>query len=243
MAEDATVTAFEARKLLRAARSGTLATAADGGQPFASLVTPALAADSSLLLLLSDLAEHTRHLRAEPRCSLLVCGDAVEANPQTAPRVTVTGIAEVADDQALRARYLAVHPYAALYAGFGDFHLWCVRPMAALFVGGFGRAARLRRADLAPDPAAVAAVAAAEAGIIAHCNDDHPDALAAIAGEPGTWRMVAADVDGTDLALDERVVRFHWARPISDVDGARTELVRMAREARAARGASITSPT
>ena len=30
-----------------------------GGQPFASLVTPACAPDLSLLLLLSDLSEHT----------------------------------------------------------------------------------------------------------------------------------------------------------------------------------------
>src|ERR1700690_2823973 len=147
MADDLTSSAFEARKLLRAARCGTLATAADGGQPFASLVTPACAADLSVLLLLSNLSEHTRHLRAEPRCSLLVSGTAEGANPQTAPRVTVTGVAEVADDPVLKARYLAVHPYASLYADFGDFHLWRVTPMAALFVGGFARAGRPRQAD------------------------------------------------------------------------------------------------
>ena len=79
--------AWEARGLLRAARVGTLASVADG-QPFASLVTPACAPDLSLLLLLSDLSEHTRHLRAEPRCSVLVAGPPVGANPQTAPRVT-----------------------------------------------------------------------------------------------------------------------------------------------------------
>src|ERR1700684_1125366 len=115
MADDPEGTAFEARKLLRASRSGTLATAADGGQPFASLVTPASAPDFSPLLLLSNLSEHTRHLRAEPRCSLLVCGAAEGANPQTAPRLTVTGIAETVTDPALKPRYLAVHPYASLY--------------------------------------------------------------------------------------------------------------------------------
>src|SRR5258708_17996979 len=94
-------TAFESRKLLRAARSGALAPAACGGQPFASLVTPACAPDLSLLLLLSDLSEHTRHLRAEPRCSILVTGAAEGTNPQTAPRVTVTGIAAREEDEAL----------------------------------------------------------------------------------------------------------------------------------------------
>jgi len=235
MAEEPGNTAFEARRLLRAARRGTLATVVDGGQPFASLVTPACAPDLSLLLLLSDLSEHTRHLRAEPRCSILVGGVPESANPQTAPRVTVTGIAEVADDPALKARYLAVHPYASLYAGFGDFHLWRVRPLGALFVAGFARAVRLRQAELAPDATAVAALAAAEDSIIAHCNNDHPDALAAIANQPGAWRMVTADVDGFDLALNEVVVRIDWSAPVTDASGVRTELVRIAPEARARR--------
>jgi hypothetical protein len=224
--------AFEARKMLRAARSASLATIADGGQPFASLVIPACAPDLSLLLLLSNLSEHTRHLRAEPRCSLLVCALPEGANPQTAPRVTITGIAEAADNAALDARFLAVHPYASLYAGFGDFHLWRIRPMGALFVAGFAQAVRLRQADLAPDAAAVAAIAAAEAGIMQHCNDDHADALAAIADGPGDWRVVTADVDGMDLSAGERVLRFHWSQPVADVGSVRGELVRMMQEAR-----------
>jgi heme iron utilization protein len=233
MADDLTSPAFEARKLLRAARSGTLASAADGGQPFASLVTPACAPDLSVLLLLSNLSEHTRHLRAEPRCSIMVCGAAESANPQTAPRVTVTGIAEVTEDSALKARFLAVHPYASLYAEFGDFHLWRIRPMAALFVGGFARAVRLRQAELVPDPSAVNALTAAEAGIISHCNNDHPDALTAIADDAGDWRMVTADADGMDLAAGERVMRIHWSAPVANASSVRTELVRMTREARA----------
>jgi putative heme iron utilization protein len=225
--------AWRARTLLRAARAGTLATSTDG-QPFASLVTPAAAPDLSLLLLLSSLSEHTRHLRAEPRCAVLVAGPAPEPNPQTAPRLTVTGIAEPAPDAALKARWLAVHPYAALYADFGDFSLWRIRPVAGLLVGGFARATRLCQADLAPDPAAIEAVAAAEASILRHCNTDHPDALALIAGSPGAWRMVAADVDGCDLALGDRVVRVAWSAPVADAGGVRAELVRLARAARAA---------
>ena len=89
---DATPAFWPARQLLRAARMAALASSA-GGQPFASLVTPACAPDLSVLLLLSDLSEHTRHLRAEPRCSLLVAGPAEGANPQTAPRLTLTGLA------------------------------------------------------------------------------------------------------------------------------------------------------
>ncbi len=224
---------WAARKLLRAARVGTLATLADG-QPFASLVTPACAPDLAVLLWLSDLSEHTRHLRAEPRCALLVAGETGEPNPQTAPRVTLTGLAEPIDDAGLKTRWLALHPYAALYADFADFHLWRMVPRAGLYVGGFARASRLRQADLAPDPAGVAAIAAAEPDIMAHCNADHGDALAAIAGEGGAWRMVAVDVDGCDLARDEHVRRIAWQAPARDPAGVRAELVRLSREARGA---------
>jgi putative heme iron utilization protein len=189
--------------------------------------------DGSILLLLSQLAEHTRHLIADPRCSLLVSGVAPSANPQTTPRVTVTGIAEVVVEPALKARFLAVHPYAAQYADFGDFATWRIKPAAGLLVGGFARAFRLKAADLAPDAAGVAAISAAEAGILSHCNQDHPGALAAIAGEVGDWRMVTADVDGFDLAQGERVVRFAWSGPVRDSGEVRRELVRMAQEARA----------
>ncbi|HET7883877.1 MAG TPA: pyridoxamine 5'-phosphate oxidase family protein [Acetobacteraceae bacterium] len=224
---------FEARKLLRAAHAGTLASVLEG-QPFASLVTPATAPDLSLLLLLSDLSEHTRHLRAEPRCSVLVVSQPETANPQTAARVTITGLAErLADAAALKERYLAVHPYAAMYAEFGDFALWRIRPLGGLYVGGFARAVRLRATDLAPDPMAVAAIEAAAGDIITHCNADHPDALADIVGQPGGWRMVAVDVDGCDLALDERVIRIHWSASVEDAHGVRRELIRLARAARA----------
>lgn len=232
--------AFEARRLIRGARAATLATQA-GGQPFASLVTPAAAPDLSPLLWLSTLSEHTRQLRAEPRCALLFMGAPEGPNPQTAPRVTLTGLAEPvpeAEVAALKSRWLARHPYAALYADFADFALWRIRPGGALLVGGFARAARLRLGDLLPDPAAVAAIAAAEAGIVAHMNQDHADAVALIAERllgqgPGPWRMVAVDVDGADLAEGERVCRLDFSAPIAGPEEARTELVRAAREARA----------
>jgi len=230
----ATNPAWQARQLLRAARVGTLATTADG-QPYASLVTPACAPDLSVLLFLSSLAEHTRQLHADPRCAVMVTGIAETENPQTAPRVTITGVAEIETDKVLKARWLAVHPYAQLYAEFADFALWRIRPQAGQLVGGFARAFRLRQSDLTPRPEAVAALLAAEASICQHCNADHADALALIAGQPGAWRMVAADVDGCDLATEGevRVRRAAWSVPVADAGEVRRELTSLARAARA----------
>jgi len=227
--------AWQARKLLRAARAATLATVAEG-QPYAALVTPATAPDLSILLWLSTLSAHTRHLMAEPRCAVMACGVADGANPQTAPRLAVTGLAERIEDTALKSRWLAIHPYAALYADFADFGLWRIRPMGGNFVAGFARATRLRRADLTPDPGGVAAVDVAADAIIAHCNRDHPDAMARIAiahgGTGGPWRMVGVDVDGCDLAGEDVVLRVPFTAPVADPGGVRAELVRLAAAAR-----------
>jgi hypothetical protein len=224
------------RKLLRAARSAALATVARS-QPFASLVTPATAGDLSVLLLLSSLSGHTRHLRADARCSLLVVGTPEGANPQTAPRLTLTGLATAEADPALKARWLAVHPYAASYADFADFSLWRMRPAQALFVAGFGRAVRLRQADLAPDSAAVAGVAEAAPEIMSRCNRDLADTLALIAchaggdGADAPWRMVGIDVDGCDLGFGEQVLRQPWPAPLADPGQVPAELDRLAHAA------------
>ena len=221
--------AWTARKLLRAARVGTLATAA-GGQPFTALVTPATDAGGGVLLLLSDLSEHTRQLRADPRCAIMVCGVPEGANPQTAPRLTMTGIAELADP-ALKPLWLARHPYAALYAGFGDFAVWRIVPGGGMLVAGFARAHRLRAGDLAPDTVAAVAVSAAAQAIMDHTNADHARALAELAGA-GAWRMVAVDVDGCDLSNGEICRRIAWPAPVADAPGVRAALIGLLRNSR-----------
>jgi len=232
----------EARRLIRAAGSATLATQA-AGQPFASLVTPAAAPDLAPLLWLSTLSEHTRQLRAEPRCALLFTGAPNGPSPQTTPRVTLTGEAKPVEGPelaGLKARWLARHPYAALYADFGDFALWRIAPGGALLVGGFARAVRLRIADLLPDATATAAIAAAESGIVEHVNAGHAEAVGAIARrllgqEPaageGPWRMAVVDVDGADLVAGEQVCRLHFSRPVASAEEVRAEVMAAARGA------------
>ena len=226
MASERTDMVWTARRLLREARSGTLATA-DEGQPYASLVTPAPAPDLSLLLLLSGLSPHTRHLRQDGRCALMVVGAATGPNPQTAPRLTVTGLAEPEDDPALKARWIARHPYAAFYADLPDFRILRLRPAGGQFIGGFGSAHRLSAADLTRDAAAIAALSEAESSLLAAINADQAGAVERLAGGPG-WRMAAVDVDGCDLAREEAVQRIAWSAPVADADGVRDELARLA---------------
>ena len=229
-----------ARALIRAAKEATLATVSASGQPFASLVTPATTPDLTVLLFLSQLSGHTRHLMADGRCSLLFMGPAAGPNPQKRPRVTITGVAERLEGgaaAALKARWLARHPYAGLYADLPDFALWRVVPQEALHIGGFATARRVPGSALQPDPTAVAALAAAEAEILDHVNAEHADAVAVIVrrllGRAGRgWRMVGVDVDGCDFARGNQVVRLAFPEPVRDVDGVRKSLILAARAAR-----------
>ena len=205
---------FTLRSLARAARAGSLATITNAGQPFVSLVTPAFDAGCTPLLLLSGLSEHTRHLRVEPRCALLITGAANGPNPQTTPRVTLIGCATPIEDAALRARYLAIHPYAALYAGFGDFALWRLTVEEAHYVGGFGLARHVTQAKLLPAPEAVAAIAAAEPEIIAEAN----------AERAVSERIVAIDLDGCDIAEDDATRRLTFPAPAASPETVRAAL-------------------
>jgi putative heme iron utilization protein len=137
----------QAAGLLVGARSASLATVS-GGMPHAALVTPALDAAGQMILLLSDLSAHTRHLRENAACALLVTGTPSTENPQTAPRILLSGVAELWGDAGARAAFLQVHPYAELYCDFADFQFWRLVPKDAHYVGGFAAAARLEIAAL-----------------------------------------------------------------------------------------------
>jgi putative heme iron utilization protein len=136
-----------AAQLLLAARSATLATIHEG-IPHASLVTPALGTDGQPVLLLSSLAAHTKHLQTNPACALLITGMAQTENPQTAPRLALSGIAQIILAAPVRDRFLGIHPYAAQYADFRDFSFWKITVSTSQYIGGFANAGYLDFAAL-----------------------------------------------------------------------------------------------
>lgn len=201
------------RRVARACHKASLATLLDDGSPYASLVTVAFDVDLAPILLLSGLADHTRNLLADGRASLLLDGTAGHPNPQTGPRVTLTGRAERCDDGALRARFLARHPGAALYAGFDDFSIWRVTPARAHFVGGFGRAVWFD-APFGLSPELNAALRAAGPELATEATRQHASALARL-GEG--WRIAALDADGADLANPQESRRLAFPAPVESM--------------------------
>lgn len=228
------------RDLLRGLDRAALASALPGetgAWPYASLVLAAVDHDLSPLLLLSDLAEHTKAIQADSRVSLLFDGTAGLDQPLTGPRVTVLGRAERTADDRTKARFLARHPDAALYAGFKDFHFYRVSVERTHLVGGFGKIRWIDRTDLAAPQAP--GLADAEAGIVSHMNEDHADAVQLYAGkllglEGAGWRMTGIDPEGIDLRQGGQVARLAFEAPLAAAGEARKVLVALVAKARAA---------
>jgi len=233
-----------ARGVMRATDRATLATLMRGeqpeaGAPYASLVLAALDHDASPLLLISTLADHTRNLAADSRVSLLFDASVGLDEPLTGPRVSVQGRASRTDELRHRARFLARHPGAAMYAGFKDFAFYRVEASRAHLVAGFGRIHWIEAKDLLFDPSGTAALAESEPEIIEHMNADHADAVQLYAtrllGQSGEgWRMTGVDPEGADLRLAGRVARLPFVKPAHDAESARVELVRLVKQARQA---------
>ena len=235
MNDDLLNRAAAARRLIRGRDHAALATSLDGW-PYASLVASACDMDASPLLLLSDLAQHTSNLVAEPRVSLLFEATAGYADPLAGPRLTLLGRAERVDDARLAARFAARHPASAVYAGFADFHLYRVLIDRGHLVAGFGRIAWVDGESLrfAGD---ASALAAAEPEIVAHMNAEHADALQLYArrllGRAGEdWRMTGIDPEGLDLRSRRETARLDFPEPAPTPAAARRVLVALAERAR-----------
>ena len=207
-----------AKHLLRTIRSGGLATLDPDGAPFATLVTVATDLDGSPLLLTSRLSGHTANMEREARVSILLAQTG-KGDPLAHPRLTVLGRAARTQEPRVRARFLARHPKAELYADFPDFSFWRVEISRGHLNGGFARAATLSAAELRTDLTGADALVEAEAGAVAHMNEDHREALelyaARLAGAgPGAWRSSGLDPEGIDLLLGDQTARVAFPAPV-----------------------------
>jgi putative heme iron utilization protein len=209
-----------ARRLLRAADRAALATslaggeeAAAGGWPYASLVLLACSHDAAPLLLISDLAEHSKNIADDPRVGLLIDGTAGRVDPLTGPRATILGTAEKTDDAGLKARFVARHPSAAVYADFADFHLYRVTVERAHFVAGFGRIHWIEAGEFFGN-ADGTWLAEAESGIIQEMSGrpEMADRLARLATgrRVSGWQITGIDAEGIDLRREGSVARVEF---------------------------------
>lgn len=229
----------EARALLLEAWQGVLSTHSKDmpGYPFGSVAPYCLDAAGRPLFLISELAQHTRNLRADPRCSFIVVapGEDIQANA----RLTLVGecrpLVDESDIAAAAARYYRYFPDSIDFHRIHDFRFFRLEPVRCRYIGGFGR---IQWVDPAPVLLANPFAGEREADIVAHMNEDHADALAHYCRqtglEPGDrpLAMAGIDAEGIHLRLGAGIVRIAFPEPVATPAQAREVLVALARAGR-----------
>ena len=226
----------EARLMLRAHRYGVLSTLSKkfDGYPFGSITPYLVDHDSSLLILISSIAEHTKNILHDPRVSLIT-HDQRDPHIQTQGRVTVVGnAAPEADRERVGLRYLRYFPEARAYFSMHDFSFYRIRPVAIRYIGGFGKIHWIAIENYTPPPYPLIEQ---ETDVIAHMNTDHLDTMRNYCQhfhqlEVLDVAMLGIDLDGFDVRADDKVLRFDFAQPVTDAQQARGALVEMARVAK-----------
>jgi putative heme iron utilization protein len=213
-----------ARRLIRGADRGVLSTRLAGGDgwPYGSLVLIGIDHDLSPILLLSDLAEHTKNIAADPRASLLIDGTVGHNDPLSAPRVALMGRVARIDDRPTTARYIAHHPASTLYVGFADFHFFRLTIERAHLVAGFGRIRWLEADEIRPPwPAELVRD---ERKLVDALNQDggliRRLAIRCGAETDAGWKIAGLDRDGLDLNQRGKRLRLWFDRPVATTDEA-----------------------
>ena len=228
----------ETRQLLLSSYEGVLSTHSQHlpGYPFGSVAPFCLDEQGRAVILISELAQHTKNLKADNRCSLLVMGEGDDV--QTAARLTIVGDAEPVPAEQVEAvarRYYRYFPQSQDFHRIHDFGFWRIAPIKYRYIGGFGR---IHWAE--PSLQANPFWGDAEADMVKHMNEDHADALPlycqqALISAPADAEltMVGIDSDGFHLRLGGKIVYIAFPQPVQSPQQVRATLVSMLRAARA----------
>ncbi len=133
--------AERARTLMSVGGASSLSTMSvkHPGYPFGSVMPYVVDDSGSPIVLISQMATHTKNLRANPRATLLVAGQS--GSSLGAARISVMGDivrVEASDEEGVAALYLNAYPEARQWVGFGDFGFYRMTVIDVYLVKGFG---------------------------------------------------------------------------------------------------------
>lgn len=238
----------EVRALLQKERNAVLCTISKKieGWPFGSISPYTTMNTGEPVILISEIAEHTRNLRADARVSLIVQDSNAINDPQAGARVTLIGYAMPVPEPYLEdasRRYLQLFPNSASFFDAHDFTLFQINVSKVRFIGGFGEIYWLERHEIiAADSDSNIDPIAAHAGMICdHMNEDHADALRMYAAafaetQAESSRMIHVDGKGFDMIAlaggAHKHLRIDFQSSVNTAEEVRAAMVEMVRRAR-----------
>ena len=228
----------EARELLRSHDHGVLSTSSLSldGCPFGSVATYCLDKTGAPLVLFSTIAEHTKNLLADARCSLTILqGDG--GNVQAKARITVSGeMHKLESEDFMAERYYRYFPESREYRKFHDFDFYGMSISKVRYIGGFGKIHWIEPEQFKMEGPFSESE---ESMIVGHMNKDHRDSLVAyfallkgmkLSGDE-QLEMCGIDADGFDIRMNGDHFRFKTEEQMLDAGMARKVLTDLAKRA------------
>jgi hypothetical protein len=171
---------FEARKLFFGSYNGVLSTIASeediSGYPFGSLTPYAIDKNGEAIILISEIAQHTKNILSDPRVSLTVV-ETMTGEVQAKGRFTYLGKASKVDENEVldvSNRYFALHPESKEYFNAHGFSFYRIKFEKGRFIGGFGKIFWINQEELLLKNHFTIEE---ERSAIEHMNNDHQKAI------------------------------------------------------------------
>ncbi|TNE50849.1 MAG: DUF2470 domain-containing protein [Deltaproteobacteria bacterium] len=241
-----------ARTITVASHQGVLSTIdREDGTPYGSIVELLPLPNGDFAFFVSGMADHTKNLKKNPQCSILVAEGFGQGYALALSRATYMGKAtKVTEDlESLREGYLKLHPEAHVYIDFPDFVFYQLKIERVRYIGGFGRMSWVEGGEYqsaSPDPLWEKAD-----GIIQHMNEDHQHnlrdyahAFGKVEGDIDSIVMTCVDRFGFEMRARqgerEHTVRISFSEEVTDPKRVRHEMVALAQQAREALGKPAT---
>lgn len=216
------------RSLLSRLHHGVLSThsAKEAGYPYGSVLPFCLDASGAPLFLISELAQHTRNLQAEPKASLTLFEGSDSDAVQAGARLVLLGEVEflgAGEAAKLAPRYYRYLPSAPDYRLLTDFRFARLKLHKAHFIAGFGQIRWLEPealrivSPLGPDQ---------ENAMIEDLNTREEALLETLwhrlTSEPAEEPVALVGIDGLggDLRQGARLLRFRFMGPVLDAGSA-----------------------
>lgn len=231
----------EARQFLFATRHAVLSTYSMKypGYPFGAITPFVCNQQAEPVILVNANAEHAKNMHENAKVSLLVFSEAENRQAQ----LTLLGEALPCEknDADFRARYLRYFPEAVTYFDLDEFQLYRIQIEHVRYIAGLGRIDWFEGETLNED-LSDSMLAAQEAGIVSHMNDDHIDSMLEYCQHihgitADQAEMTGLDAEGFDVKYmqGEEIqgqLRFQFEKPVLNAMDARKALVALSQACR-----------
>jgi heme iron utilization protein len=211
------------------------------GYPFGSVTPYCLDRGFNPIILVSDLAQHTKNINANAKVSLTIAEASLESEKQALGRYTFLGDAaridtDTEDYKAVSKVYLDYFPAAKHYFEAHNFYFYRLNFIRGRYIEGFGKIFWIEKDQWGTEN--VFKVNESEK-IIEHMNKDHKQSLAKYCLNEKNRIIDEADQDklsmvglyqyGFDLLFKKEKLHFQFSEPVNNTQEARERLVALAK--------------